>query len=206
ALSLANRGQVGEAAKSLSNVFASLPSNQLKLLRALLLKRAGQEREALGGFVGSLVPLSDSLAMTAFNSGEDELRWQFARLYARLGQPRAALKVAAVDERLRGSATVSVGEELLQTATPKFQTLAARTAERQNKSRLELLALLSTAAEQIGDFDKAADFERARLAGLNADERRKTETRVEQLKARQKETTSKRGLPLTIDDRPVGVR
>ncbi len=209
ALSLAGRGQMGEAAKSLESVTANLPSNQLRLLRAVLLKRAGQEREALNGFAASLVPLSDSSAMTAFGSSEDELRWQMTRLYVRLGQPGAALKVAAVDDRLRGATAVGVvgvDDAVLPVAPAKFQTLPVRAAERQQRSQLELLALLSMAAEQVGEFDKAAEFERARFGRINADERRKAETRIEQLKAKQKEKTGKRGLSLTVDDRPVTAR
>ena len=144
--------------------------------------------------------------MKAFSSDEDELRWQSARLYARFGQPRAALKVAAVDERLRGSATAAFDETLPQLIAPKFSTLAVRAAEWQRKSRLELLSLLSSAAEQIGEFDKAGDFERTRLVWLNADERRNAESRVDQLNAKQKAKLNKRGLGLVVDDRPVTVR
>lgn len=144
--------------------------------------------------------------MKAFSSDEDEFRWQAARLYAQLGQPRAALKVAVVDERLRGSATVTFGETLSPVIAPKFPTLAVRAAERQRKSRLELLSLLSSAAEQIGEFDKAAEFERARLVWLNTDERRNAESRVDQLNAKQKGKLAKRGLAMTVDERPVAGR
>lgn len=201
ALSLANRGQADDAARSL-NATMDLPSAQLKALRALMLKRAGRERDALSEFTAALVSSSDSSALAAFSADEDELRWQMARLYARLGQPRAALKVAAVDERLRSTATAVV-----EAATSnKFQTLIVRADERQRKSQLDLLAMLSASAEQIGDFDKAADFERARLNALNADERRRAESRIEQLKSRQKEKLNKRGWPLTVDERPVVAR
>lgn len=201
ALSLANRGQADEAANSL-NATKDLPSNQLKVLRALMLKRAGRERDALSDFSAALILLSDSSALAAFRADEDELRWQMVRLYARLGQSRAALKIAAVDERLRSTATVAVGSA----APTKFQTLGARAEERQLKSQPEMLALLSTSAEQIAEFDKAAEFERARLNALNADERRQAESRIDQLKAKQKEKSNKRGWLLTVDERPVTAR
>lgn len=201
ALSLANRGQAFEAARSL-NAAKDLPSNQLKVLRALMLKRAERERDALSDFAAALIPLSESSALAEFRADEDELRWQMTRLYARLGQPRAALKVADVDERLRSLAATAD-----KTAAPTaFQTLFVRAEERQRKSRLELLAMLSASAEQIGEFDKAAGFERARLDALSADERRRAESRIEQLKSKQKEKSNKRGWPLTIDERPVTVR
>lgn len=201
ALALANRGQADEAARSLKATM-DLPSNQLKVLRALMLKRAARERDALSDFAAAVISLSDSSALAAFRADEDELRWQMTRLYARLGQPRAALKVAAVDERLRGTATAALGSA----DSAKFQTLLVRAEERQRKSQLELLAMLSVSAEQIGEFDKAADFERARLNAISADERHRTEARIEQLQAKQKEKSSKRGWPLTVDERPVMVR
>lgn len=204
ALSAFDRGQAGEAAKSLSEA-SDIPSNQLTLLRAVLLKAAGQEREALAVFLSSQLALSDWQAMAAFASGEDELRRQVVRLYARLDQPRAALKAAAVDEALRGAATIDVAEKSSPRA-PSLLTLPQLAAERQRRSRLELLTLLSAAAERIGEFDKAADFERARAASLADDERRKAAARIEQLIARQKEKANKRGLLLTVDEKPVTVR
>ena len=79
--------------------------------------------------------------------------------------------------------------------------------ESQRQSRIELLALLSMAAEQIGEFDKAADFARGRQALLtNAGERQKTEARIEQLKAKQKEKANRKSIPLTVDDRQLATR
>lgn len=206
ALSLANRGQSGEAGKSLNDEAANLPSGQLRLLRAVLFKNAGHDREALDGFLSPLIALSDSSVMAAFQSSEDELRWQVVRLYARLNQPRAALKVAAVDERLRGVATANADEMVLPEAQSKFQTLSVRTLERQKRSRLELLELLSLAAERIGEFDKAADFERARIAPRSNDERRKAENRIEQLKAKQQEKLKKRYIAMTVSEALVASR
>lgn len=200
ALAAFDRGQAAEAAALVGK--ANIPSVQLQMLRAVLLKRAGQDREALNEFQASLVAASDSSAMAAFGFSEDELRWQLVRLFARLDQPRAALKLANADERLRGVAEV----EELKPSSARLLTLQIRTTQRQRQSRLELLALLSASAERIGEFDKAADFELARTALLSGEERRKAEARVEQLKARQKEKVNKRGLALAVDERPVTAR
>lgn len=204
ALSAFDRGQGDEAVNLLGDAAAKIPSNQLKLLRAVLMKNYGRQQEALKQIADSFVTLSDSSAMAAFASSEDELRWQIVRLFAQLNQPRAALKLANADERLRGAANVGVMEEnQIAVARGGIVSLPVRASERQKASRLELLALLSSSAEQTGEFDKAADFERARLASLNADERRKVEARIERLKAKQKEKHEKRGIPLTVNDRPV---
>ncbi|MEP7343483.1 MAG: tetratricopeptide repeat protein [Acidobacteriota bacterium] len=208
ALATAQRGQTKDAAKSVGEAAVSIPSNQLKLLQAVLLKRGDWEREALQSFASSLTPVSDSTAMAAFSSGEDELRWQLVRLYAKQNQPRASLKLAEADERLRGSSAYS-GEQMDQppVAPPRLLTLAAQSAERQRQSRFELLALLSTAAEQTGEFDKAADFERGRLVLLSApDERQKAEARIEQLKAKQKEKANRKSIPLMVDERLLAAR
>lgn len=205
ALSLANRGQLGEAGTSLNDDAANLPSGQLRCLRALLLKHAGQDDAALAGFTGTLIPLSDSFVMKPFLSGEDDLRWQVARLYVRLNQPRAALKVIATDDRLRNASQGSADEMIPRVSPTKFTTLQTRMAERQNRSRLELLSLLSSASEQVGEFEKAAEFERARMASLGGDERRKAEARIEQLKAKQ-EKAKTRGIPMVVAEALVASR
>ena len=206
ALSRASRGETHQAANSLNAMAESLPSEQLRLLRAVLFKKAGQDREAMDGILASLLPLSDSSAFKPFQSDEDELRWQVVRLYARLNQPRAALKVASVDERLRG-VTVAVSDEMVPPeARAKFRTFSARALERQKQSKLELLGLLSAAAEQIGEFDKAADFERARLASLSGNERRNAEARIEQLKLKQQEKQKRRYIPMTVNEALVASR
>lgn len=204
ALAAFDRGQSGSAIGLLGQTAAKIPSNQLKLLRAVLMKNSGQRNEASKQFADSLVTPSDSSAMAAFASGEDELRWQVVRLFAQLNQPRAALKLANADERLRGSPTALV-VDVNQAAVAKtgMLSLPVRASERQRASRLELLAELSLSAEQIGEFDRAADFERARFVSLNADERGKAEARIKQLKTKQKEKLEKRGIPLTVNDRPV---
>lgn len=202
ALAAFDRGQSAEAARLVGK--ANIPSVQLQMLRAVFLKRTGQEREALSEFLASQTVASEASAMAAFGSGEDEFRWQLVRLFARLDQPRAALKLAGADERLRGAAAAEVEE--LKPTSARLLTLQVRATERQRQSRLELLALLSLSAERIGEFDKAADFESARGASLSGEERRKSATRIEQLKARQTEKVNKTGIPLSVNEALVAAR
>ena len=121
---------------------------------------------------------------------------------------RHAVKVAAADERLRGVTVAVAGsdETVLPETQAKFLTLSARTLERQKRSRLELLALLSTASERVGEFEKAADFERARVISLSSNDRRKAEARIEQLKAKQEEKAKKRGVPMMVSEALVASR
>jgi predicted Zn-dependent protease len=204
ALAAFDRGQAAEAAALVGKT--NIPSVQLQMLRGVLLKRNGQEREALNEFLASQTVASEASAMVAFGFGEDEFRWQLIRLLALLDQPRAALKLAGADERLRGAPAPAAEVEELKAASARLLTLQVRATERQRQSRLELLALLSLSAERIGEFDKAADFESARVASLRGEERRKSEARIEQLKARQKEKVNKRGVPLSVNEALVAAR
>lgn len=186
-------------------------SASAKLLPALLLKSAGQDNAALQRFLDARVAVSHTAAMAPFSATEDELRWQLVRLYAAQAQPRAALKLAAVDERLKGKTPAETSapppdesDEDATKSAARFLTLSAQAGQRQQRSQLELLALLGSAAEQIGEFGKAADFERAGLAwSMNAAERRKAAARIEQLTARLQAQARQRPLVLTIDQTPV---
>jgi len=212
AQSLSSRGQANEAVKRLGDAVANNPSAQLKLFRALLQKNAGQEREALQSLLDAMIACGDSWIAAPFSATEDEQRWQIVRLYAKQSRPRAALKLAAVDERLRGqsqapaSSTPASDEEATQSAKAKsrFDSLSARASRRQQQSQLELLALLSVSAEQSGDPSKAIEFENARLSLLsNPTERRKVESRIEQLKAKRKEQSRKPTLSFEVNEHAV---
>ncbi len=137
------------------------------------------------------------------------------RLYAKQGQPRAALKLASVDERLKGQpqpssqqlAANSDEAARIEKAKSRFNSLSARSSLRERQSRIELLALLSASAERIGSFEKAMDFERARLnLPLSAAEQRKTESRIEELKVKQQARSRKPALPLEINDSLITLR
>ncbi|HEX8920466.1 MAG TPA: hypothetical protein VF766_03245, partial [Pyrinomonadaceae bacterium] len=83
---------------------------------------------------------------------------------------------------------------------PRYRTLLERVAERDTRSRIELLGLLSTAAEQIGDLSRAVEFERLRLALLSASaERQSVEARINQLLSRQKESSRRASVAYTVE-------
>jgi hypothetical protein len=118
-------------------------------------------------------------------------------LYAGQQQPRAALKLAGADERLKGRALDPLEElDEAPASEPKHARrlvpLAVLATERQAHAREELLALLSTAAEQIADWRQATEFERARFDLLaDAGARRDSKARLDTLLARQKESARK---------------
>jgi hypothetical protein len=172
-------------------------SARATLLAALLQKNAGRSAESLATLRDSLIPLGETSLAQAISAVDEEPRWLLVRLYAGQQQPRAALKLAGADERLKGRALDPL-EELDETpaSEPKrarrLAPLAVLATERQAHAREELLALLSTAAEQIADWRQAIEFERARFDLLaDAGARRDSKARLGTLLARQKESARK---------------
>jgi tetratricopeptide (TPR) repeat protein len=212
AQSLSSRGQSNEAIKRLDAAVAANPGAQLKLLRAFLQKNAGREREALQSLLDSMIACGDARIAAPFAATENEQRWQIVRLYAKQNRHRAALKLAGVDERLKGQSSASTpptGDDeaaRAEKAKPRFATLAARSNQRRSRSQIELLALLSVSAEQTGDFDKAIEFENARLS-LSPDmaEQRKAESRIEELKLKRKQRARKPALSLEVNEQMVSI-
>jgi hypothetical protein len=131
-------------------------------------------------------------------------------LYAAGSQPRAALKLASADERLKGRSfegldALKLSRELEAKRTPRLAALSVRAAERQAQSRIELLTLLSAAAEQIVDWNRAIEFERARFdLLLNQQARRESKSRIEALLAKRNER--KAPLSFAINENAVSAQ
>ena len=208
AQSMLSRGRPDDAIKRLNDAVMSSPSAQLKLFRALSQKNAGREGEALQSLLDSMIAFGDPWVATPFGATEDEPRWQAIRLCAKQGRPHAALRLAGADERLRGQSAVNqptiADNERIKGAKTRFISLPERSGRRQSQSQLDLFGLLSVSAEQIGDLEKAIEFETARL-NLSPDlaERRKSESRVEQLKAKRKERRRKPQLSIEFNENAV---
>jgi hypothetical protein len=112
------------------------------------------------------------------------------------------LKLAAADEWLKGQEAVNqvtwINDEPTDGAKTRFISLSQRSSRRQAKSQIDLLGLLSNSAEQIGELEKAINFEIAKVnMSPDSAERRKAESRIEQLKTKQKER--KRTAPPSIE-------
>jgi cellulose synthase operon protein C len=208
AQSILSRGRPDDAIQRLNDAVMSNPSAQLKLFRALSQKNAGREGEALQSLLDSMIAFGDAWVATPFGATEDEPRWQAIRLCAKQGRPRAALRLAGADERLKGQSAANqptiADDERINGAKTRFISLPERSSRRQSQSRLDLFGLLSVSAEQIGDLEKAIEFETARLnLSLEPAERRKSESRVEQLKAKRKERRRKPPLSIEFNENAV---
>lgn len=204
--SMLSRGQAPEAIKRLDDA-AKIPSPQLKLFRALSQKNAGQPGAALQSLLDSMIACGDAWMAAPFAATEDEQRWQIVRLYARQNQHRAALRLAGADERLKGQSAINLpplADDGARIERPRFIDLSARSSQRQSRSQLELLAMLSISAEQIGELEKAIEFETAKL-NLSTDsaERRKSESRIGQLKTKQRDLKRKPALAIEFNEHAV---
>jgi len=206
AQSTLSRGQSDSAIKRLDDALKGCPSAQLELFRALSQKNAGHEGEALLSLLDSMIDFGDAQVAAPFASTEDEQRWQAVRLYAGQGLYRAALKLAGADERLKGqsASATSMDDERIDGAKARLISLSERSSRRLSQSQLELFGLLSVSAEQAGELDKAIEFETARSnMSPRPAERRQSESRIEQLKTKQKERKRKKPLSIEFNENAV---
>ncbi|HZN01847.1 MAG TPA: hypothetical protein VFB70_20735, partial [Pyrinomonadaceae bacterium] len=157
-LSLASAGQFSEAVKLLAGPETRGP--YLRSLRAISEKKAGLNQESRNSFTRALVESQESTAWQSFAFLEDEPLEQIVALYLKENQPSAALKMA---ERV---AAFQPNKNQVQETAAGYQTLHQRTEERRRASRVNLLELLSLAAEQLGDLNRAYELEQTRLALL----------------------------------------
>jgi len=108
---------------------------------------------------------------------------QIVSLYLKQNQPRAALRFAervpAFQTNKNSSQTVVTS---LQPSLERYQTLRERAEQQERATHINLLAMLSVAAEQIGDLNRALELERLRLTLVTtASEKNATQARMDHL-------------------------
>jgi hypothetical protein len=123
---------------------------------------------------------------------EGDVLEQQVAVYLKQNQPRAALKVA---EGIAAFQPNNNSETGTQPSVKRYQTLRERAQSQKLSTHINLLALLSVAAEQIGDLNRAVELERLRLAL----DRNATEARLDRLQQLQSLHTRK--ATLAIDQR-----
>ena len=210
-LSLNAAGRVDEATKLITGIETSRPNAYLNSLHAVLDRTKGSPADAVINFTRALIASKEPIVTKSFGFVEDEPMEQIVSLYLKLNQPRAALRVA---ERISAfqSDKKSVEQEqeagkesqlLLKTAD-RYQTLRERTESRQRTTHMNLLAMLSAAAEQLGDLNRAVEIERLRLALVGTlSERHATQARLDHLQQLQSSVARVRKESLVIDQRLV---
>jgi len=201
-----------------------VPTPHIAFFRALIEQQDNQDQIALLAFVNSLIADHDGNTAQAFGFGVNSTLQQVIRLYALMGQPRAALKLADSDPELKtarhsnaaqiGASEVEdaenmipVSPEQLPAKTSNYRTLDERSRQHQTKAQKELLGLLSEAAEQTGDINRALEFEKAKLNLIStATEKRAAQSRTDQLLAQQKENSRKQKQSFRVDQNLIARR
>jgi tetratricopeptide (TPR) repeat protein len=203
-LSLTTVGQFSEATKLLAGVENSARNAYLINLQAIIEKKAGSNAESLNSFTRALVESRESEPWQSFAFLEDEPLEQIVALYIKENQPRAALKTAERVEAFKPNKNPAQQPDQVETTAARYQTLYQRAEERRRASRLNLLELLSVAAEQLGDLNRAYELEQLRLALLvKQPDRDLALARLNHLREVRNGTQPRR-LSLVIDQRLVG--
>jgi tetratricopeptide (TPR) repeat protein len=196
-LSLSSAGQFSEAVKLL----AGAQNASLSSLRAIIEKKAGMKTESRSSFTRALIESKDSGAWQSFAFVEDAPLEQIVTLYLNENQPGAALKMA---ERVSAFQPKKDQQDQSAISVARYQTLQQRAEERRRASRVNLLELLSIAAEQSGDLNSAYELEQVRMALLNKQsDRDLAQARLNYLDG-VRNGAQPRKLSLTIDQRLVG--
>jgi tetratricopeptide (TPR) repeat protein len=204
-------GRIDDAADLLERATADDPNPLLDFFRGLLDLEGRRGKRAAGAFASAFRSPSGAGISTAFGADEDDALSELIRLHLSSGRPFAALKLASLDQELvkkpseKGGGSGEGGEgagaftRRAQTIS-SYLTLNERAAARRSASKAELLGLLSVAAEQVKDFDKSVEFERARMSLLWGDgERAASGERVGRLVSLQKGLASASVPPLIVD-------
>jgi hypothetical protein len=199
-------GAFDAAVKFRQQLLAASPSdeeNRIELIR--LLAASGKKDEALQSLTATIADRdasrtlrSQAIWLVPEIAGidhpvvEDDGLEQMVAMYLKQNQPRAALKVA---EKIAAFQPNNNPESGGQPALGRYQTLRERARSRQLATHINLLSLLSAAAEQIGDLNRAVEFERLRLAlDKNA-----TQARLDHLQELQRAYTRK--MLLVVDQK-----
>ncbi|HVG35028.1 MAG TPA: tetratricopeptide repeat protein, partial [Pyrinomonadaceae bacterium] len=223
ALSSSVPGRADESVKLIKTLEATNPNPYLNFFGALLESRR-QSGDELAGFVRTLMEGKNETVVEAVGFAEESPLRQIIRFYALKGQPRAALLAYELDQTLKGDEGTERSEDADDTGDAeqetqvavqesigrggaRYKTLRERAVERELGSRRELLGLLSLAAEQTGDLDRAVEFETARMNLLSATaERQSSEARIRKLLSRRQENSRRSASAYSVDQNLIAQR
>ena len=182
ALALYHTGQTDEALRLLENDGSTW---ELDYLKAQIEIASGRDAPALDSLIRLFEFYPEIKGVFGFYAPGAESR--IIDLYLKAGKPRAALEAAKTFGILKTAQTIVFDPE----RNFKFKPLALRRRELEFSEARRLLEQLSLAAESVGDFSQAADFEKARAGFLDASaEKGNSAARIDRLKRKQSESVS----------------
>src|SRR5439155_13854357 len=139
----------------------------LRIFRGLLEKQNRQYLDALRDFSSTLTRSQGAREQLPFNFAEDDPLRQMIRLYVLSDSPGAALKLSEEDTELKVNIVKSDKDSKEEDESDKTEaevkeikksprppTLRDRAEKLRAESRIELLGLLSEAAERNGDLNR----------------------------------------------------
>jgi len=156
ALKAISQFQTGQTESAINLLKENDFTPQLKFLKAIFEKNAGRDTEALVSFA-EISELNAAIEET-FGFNESAPIFQMINLYLKTGKIRAALDLANRHEILKTTGQIDLAEN----RDVKLKTLEIRARELKTAETRQLLEKLSTAAESIGDFSQAIEFEKAK--------------------------------------------
>lgn len=207
---LCAEGRAGEAADLLERAVADDPNPLLEFFSGIIDAEAGRAESAARAFAAVSRSQSDADISEAFGADEDNALRELIRLQLSSGRPFAALKLAALDTELikqsSGEGEARSDPEIITASThgaqtvPDYSTLKEQANARRAATEAELLGLLSSAAEQVRDFDKSIEFERVRLDRLSGEGERASSTeRIARLSRLQEQRATASRSSLVVD-------
>lgn len=205
ALSLNAAGRTDEAIKLIAAAEISMPNQFLTSLHAILAKNSSAA-DAVNSFTRALIATRESTVSKSFGFVEDEPLEQMIVLYLKQNQTRAALKLAERVPAFQWNKDSVAQTEMrpLASGRQRYQTLRERAERRKRTTAANLLAMLSTAAEHVGDLNRAIELERLRLAFVDTvSERNATQARLDNLQQLQTTEGRRRKAPFVIDQKLV---
>jgi hypothetical protein len=200
-------GRTGEAADLLDRAAADDPNPLLEFFRGVVDKEAGRTENAARAFADASRSQSGADIAAAFGADEDDAARELIRLQLSSSRPYAALKLASSDAELVKQPAGDDDARREAESVSSYRTLKERADARRAASEAELLGLLSAAAEQLKDFDKSIEFERARLSRLSDEgERDASAQRVGRLRRLSQQQRAGASPPPLVVDRTLVAR
>ncbi|MEP6902843.1 MAG: hypothetical protein ABJA66_13910, partial [Actinomycetota bacterium] len=200
ALEAVANNQTGKTQEAIELLQTNDLTPQTKFLRAVLERNLDQNEKAFSDF--SSLSKSNAEIEEVFGFAEDAPIFQQIRLYLKTGQPKAALELAKNCGNLRSKAEIEKGSQDNQNTSTKL--LAIRASDLSLNTRRQLLEDLSNAAEQLGDFTQAVEFETTKLGLLaNSEDKRDSALRLEILKQKITQKTNLSNSFFVIDEKNV---
>jgi tetratricopeptide (TPR) repeat protein/Flp pilus assembly protein TadD len=198
ALNAISRFQTGQSDEAVSLLQQNDFTLQLKYLKAVFEKNSGREEAALTDF--SEISAFDGEIENAFGFYETAPVFQMINLYLKTGKPRAALDLAKKCELLKAIEK----SDFEPNRDFKFKTLDVRARELKLNETAMLIEKLSVAAETIGDFSQAIEFEKARTNFFKSTETANNSAiRLEALQQKLAEKTANQENPFVVNEKTV---